>query len=48
MAFQNPDGSIVLFVLNSGNASANFAVSWKAAYLNYTLPGQSVATFVWK
>lgn len=48
VTFQNPDGSIVLFALNSGNASANFSVSWKATYFNYTLPGQSVATFVWK
>ena len=29
VAFQNPDGSIALFVLNSANTPQNFAVSWK-------------------
>lgn len=48
VAFQNPDGSIVLFVLNSGTAPGNFSVSWKGAYFNYTLPPQSAATFEWK
>ena len=48
VAFQNPDGSIVLFALNSGSAQETFSVSWKDAYFNYTLPSQSVATFEWK
>ena len=48
VAFQNPDGSIVLFVLNAANTSQNFAVSWKNTYFNYSLPAQSVATFIWK
>ena len=48
VAFQNPDGSIVLFALNSGSAPETFSVSWKDAYFNYTLPSQSVATFEWK
>lgn len=48
VAFQNPDGSIVLLVLNNNRSSQGFAVNWKGAYFNYTLPGQSVATFVWK
>ena len=48
VAFQNPDGSIVLFVLNSASASQDIAVSWKNAYFNSSLPGQSVATFSWK
>jgi len=48
VAFQNPDGSIVLFVLNSGSVSGAFSVSWKGTYFNYTLPSQSVATFEWK
>lgn len=48
VAFQNPDGSIVLCVLNAANASQTFAVSWNNTYFNYTLPAQSVATFAWK
>jgi glucosylceramidase len=47
VAFQNPDGSIVLLVLNSGNAG-NFTVSWKGQTFNYTLPAGAVATFQWK
>ena len=48
VAFQNPDGSIVLFALNSGSMPQGFSVGWKSAYFNYTLPAQSVATFQWK
>ena len=48
VAFENPDGSIVLFVLNSSMAAGPFAVSWHNTFFNYTLPAQSVATFEWK
>ena len=48
VAFQNPDGTVVLFVLNAASASQNFSVNWSDSYFNYTLPGQSVATFTWK
>jgi glucosylceramidase len=48
VAFQNPDGSIALLVLNSGSASSQFTVSWQGQTFNYTLPGQALATFVWK
>ena len=48
VAFQNPDGSIVLLVLNSGSAEAEFTVSWNSVTFNYMLPPQSLATFLWK
>jgi glucosylceramidase len=48
VAFQNPDASIALLVLNSGGGSTQFTVSWKGQTFNYTLPGQAVATFTWK
>jgi len=48
VAFQNTDGSIALLVLNTNAGSQGFAVGWKNTYFNYTLPPQSVATFVWK
>ena len=47
VAFQNPDGSIVLFVLNSANDTGTFAVSFGAQSFNYTLPAGAVATFTW-
>jgi len=48
VAFQNPDGSIVLFVLNSASNAGTFAVSFNGQSFNYTLPAGAVATFTWK
>jgi len=48
VAFQNPDGSIVLFVLNSANNSGTFTVSSSGQSFNYALPSGAVATFSWK
>ena len=47
VAFRNPDGSIVLLVLNSGSKPITFNISWKEKYAVYTLPGNSAATFTW-
>ncbi len=47
VAFRNPDGSIVLIVLNSGGAPAPFNLSWKGTYASYRLDPASVATFHW-
>ncbi|MFZ0734012.1 MAG: glycoside hydrolase family 30 beta sandwich domain-containing protein [Candidatus Sulfotelmatobacter sp.] len=47
VAFQNPDGSIVLLVLNSGSTGV-FTVSWKGQSFDYNLPAGAVATFAWK
>jgi glucosylceramidase len=48
VAFQNPDGSIVLLVLNSGGSNNSFTVSWKNQIFTYSLPAGAVATFQWK
>jgi len=48
VAFQNPDGSIVLLVLNSASNSGTFTVSFNGQSFNYTLPAGAVATFAWK
>ena len=48
VAFQNPDGSDALVVLNSNTSSANtFGVDENGQYFNYTLPAGAVATFTW-
>ncbi len=47
VAFQNPDGSIVLFALNSGSSATSFTVSFKGKTFNYTLPAGAIATFEW-
>ncbi|MCU1269901.1 MAG: Glucan endo,6-beta-glucosidase [Acidobacteriaceae bacterium] len=48
VAFQNPDGSIVLLVLNSASGAETFTVSFKGQSFNYTLPIGALATFNWK
>jgi glucosylceramidase len=48
VAFQNPDGSIVLLVLNSASGAETFTVSSKGDSFNYTLPAGALATFTWK
>jgi glucosylceramidase len=48
VAFQNPDGSTALVVLNSNTSSSNtFGVDENGQYFNYTLPAGAVATFTW-
>ena len=48
VAFQNPDGRIILLVLNSASNAGTFNVSYKGQSFNYTLPAGALATFSWK
>jgi glucosylceramidase len=47
VAFVNPDGSTVLVAHNENDAAQSFSVSENGQSFNYTLPGDSLATFVW-
>ncbi len=47
VAFQNPDGSMALLVLNSGAQAATFNIGWHGKYAVYTLKPGSVAPFAW-
>jgi glucosylceramidase len=47
VAFRNPDGSMVLLVLNGSNQPMSFNVGWQGRYFSSSLQGGSVATFVW-
>ena len=47
VAFRNPDGSLVLIVLNSTGGNATFNIAWAGKYANYKLPAAAVATFHW-
>jgi glucosylceramidase len=47
VAFRNPDGSIVLIVLNGGTTAATFNFGWKGKYASYHLEPAAVATFRW-
>jgi glucosylceramidase len=48
VAFQNPDGSIALLVLNSARNTETFTVSFKGQSFTYTLPARTLATYSWK
>ena len=47
VAFQNPDGSMVLIVLNDAKSQRKFSVSSAGASFDYALPAGAVATFAW-
>ncbi len=47
VAFRNPDGSTVLVVHNENDDPRSFAVAQGGQSFDYTLPGGSLATFVW-
>jgi glucosylceramidase len=48
VAFQNPDGSIVLLVLNSSGGAVPFNIAWQGEFASYKLPAGGVATFTWR
>jgi glucosylceramidase len=45
VAFQNPDGSIVLIV--HATQAATFDVAWQGQHFTYSLPAQGTVTFKW-
>ena len=47
VAFQNPDGSMALIVLNDAKRQRKFSVSSAGESFDYALPAGAVATFVW-
>lgn len=47
VAFQNPDGSVILVVLNSSGADVPFNIAWRGEFASYKLPAGAVATFRW-
>jgi glucosylceramidase len=48
VAFRNPDGSTVLVAHNENDDAQAFAVQEGGQRFTYTLPGDSLATFVWQ
>lgn len=47
VAFRNPDGSLVLLVLNDSGAAVTFDIAWAGKFASYTLAAGAVATFRW-
>lgn len=48
VAFRNPDGTVVLYALNTGTAAQELRIGFHGKTAATTLPAGSVATFVWK
>lgn len=48
VAFQNPDGSIVLYTLNAGTQSQFFRMGFGRRVAATILPAGSIATYIWK
>jgi len=47
VAYQNPDGSFAVIVVNKSRANQQFDLNWNKQYVTYSLPQQSVVTFTW-
>ncbi|MBV2353907.1 RICIN domain-containing protein [Streptomyces sp. J2-1] len=47
VAFQNPDGSRVAYVVNTSGGSQRFSITDNGRSIAYTMPSGAVATFVW-
>jgi glucosylceramidase len=47
VAFRNPDGSIVLMVLNGSGSAQTFNIAWHNQFATYKLDPAAVATFRW-
>lgn len=48
VAFENPDGSLALLVLNTGNAATTFTVEWQGRSAAISLDANTLATLVWQ
>jgi glucosylceramidase len=48
VAFQNPNGVIVLYTVNTANTSQVFRIGFHGKKVVTTLPAGAVATFIWK
>jgi glucosylceramidase len=47
VAFQNPDGSIVLLAVNSSDGPTEFNVGWRRRFVQYKLGGGEAVSLVW-
>ncbi len=47
-AVRNPDGSLVLVVVNRGGQAATFDIQWNDGHLAAKIAGNSVATYRWR
>lgn len=48
IAYETPDGNLVIIVLNSSDAAQNFNIKWKDKIFTASLKAKAVGTYVWK
>jgi glucosylceramidase len=48
VAFQNPDGSIVLVAYNNSPAPQRIAIAYEGGYLSYRMAPSATDTFIWR
>jgi glucosylceramidase len=48
VAFENRDGSKVLFAYNNSTAPITFDIEWHGSYVSYSIPGGATTTFDWR
>jgi glucosylceramidase len=48
VAFKNPNGSIVLIIVNPLKRNQTLSINWKSRFLKTKLGFESVATFIWQ
>ena len=47
VAFQNPDGTLALLVLNSQPKETPIAIEWQGKVASYSAPARSLTTYTW-
>src|SRR5205823_6325598 len=47
VAFQNPDGSLVVEALNNASSAQTLKILWSGQSFSYSVPAGAVATFKW-
>jgi glucosylceramidase len=48
VAFENPNGSRVLFAYNNSTVPISFDLEWKGSAVSYTIPAGATTTFNWR
>jgi glucosylceramidase len=48
VAFENRDGSKVLFAYNSSTVPITFDIEWRGSYVSYSIPSGATTTFDWR
>ena len=48
VAFENPDGTCVLFVHSTAGSTIRFNVEWHGRFITLTIPPDATTTLTWR